>query len=246
MSTESTLPNVPQMHAESGFDETDSAAPLRVSGFVCLLLGILSFAACFGQPLLVIPLAAVLFGLIALRRSGEQRPVGTTPAMIGMVLAVGFGACGLFLPWFKTVTLGSQAAQFGRYYIEVVARGEDHIAMELQKDYVNRFPPTMNLKEHYAISESGQRAWEEFKDQSINQTIQMRGPDAEWVLDRAVRVYYSYGREHAEVVWADPTGETTAKIRMFLEYRIDSKGNGQWHVERCMVFSPKYVAPQVL
>lgn len=246
MSTETTLPHVPQMHAESGFDESDSAAPLRVSGFLCLLLGLLSFLACFGQPMLVVPVATFAVGLIALRRSGGQRPIGTTPAMIGMVLAAGFGACGLFLPWFKTVTLGNQAAQFSRHYMEVIARGEDYFAMELSKDYVNRFPPTMNLREHYAISESGQRAWEEFRGQSINAAIQQRGPNAEWVLDRPVRVFYSYGREHAEVVWRDPTGETNTKVRIFLEYIVDSKGNGQWHVERCLPMAPKFTAPAVL
>ena len=89
---------VPQMHAETGFDQEDSAPPLRISGFICMILGALSIVSTLGQPLLVIPILAILCGLFALRRSGGQTPVGTRPAMIGIVLAVGFGACGLFLP----------------------------------------------------------------------------------------------------------------------------------------------------
>ena len=97
MSIESTLPDVPHMRAETGFDEADSAPPLRVSGFVCLLLGMLSVLACFGQPLLIVPLSAIAVGFVALRRSSGQRPVGTTPAMIGMVLAIFFATLRIWL-----------------------------------------------------------------------------------------------------------------------------------------------------
>ena len=52
-----TTPSVPQMRAETGFGEEDLNTPFRVSGFVALILGLLSVAACFGAPLLVLPLA---------------------------------------------------------------------------------------------------------------------------------------------------------------------------------------------
>jgi hypothetical protein len=97
--------------------------------------------------MLLLPLISFLFGFVALRRSGETTPIGRRPAMIGLVLAAGFGMCGLVLPWFKTMTLGRQAEKFSRDYIEVVALGEDEFAMELNKDSVNRFPPTVSLKE---------------------------------------------------------------------------------------------------
>ena len=128
MTTDTFDPTVPQMHAEAGF-ELDSAPPLRVSGFICLLFGALSFLSVLGQPMLVFSLLAIMFGVFALRRSGEQTPVGTRPAMLGIVLAVGFGACGFFIPWMKTMTLGGQAAKFSKDYMEVVARGEDEFAL---------------------------------------------------------------------------------------------------------------------
>jgi hypothetical protein len=211
------------------------------------LLGIASFIAYFGKPLLVVPPAALLFGIFALRSStGSRRPVGTTPAMIGMTLAIGFGACGVFLPWFKSMTLGAQAEKFSRDYLEVIARGDDYFAIELEKDYYNRFPSTMNLEEHYASSETASRSLQEFKEQSTFETIRSLGPQATWVLDRPVRIYYSYGREHAEVILRDPTGKTDAKIQMFLDYAVDSKGNGQWHVEECGMVSRQYIAPAIL
>ena len=124
MTTDNFDPTVPQMHAEAGFEQ-DSVPPLRVSGFICLLFGVLSVFSLIGQPLLLFSLIAIAFGIFALRRSGEQTPVGTRPAMLGLVLAVGFGACGFFVPWMKTMTLGRQAEKFSRDYMEVVARSED-------------------------------------------------------------------------------------------------------------------------
>lgn len=245
MTTDTFDPTVSRMKAEAGFDLDDSAPPLRVSGFLCLLFGALSFFSTLGQPLLVLPLIAVVFGLFALRRSGGPTPVGTKAAMLGMILAVGFGACGLFIPWMKTMTLGRQAEKFSRDYIEVVARGEFEFAMELRKDHVNRFPATMPLKQHYNMSESGSRELEEFKGDGLNATFRRHGPNTEWVLDRPTRVYYSYGREHAEVVWVDPTGQS--KIQFFLEYRPDHKnGDGQWHVEVAQTYRELIVAESIL
>lgn len=246
MTTETFDPTVPRMHAEAGFDQDDSAPPLRISGFICLLFGALSFFSTMGQPMLVFALIAIIFGLFALRRSGGQTPVGTRAAMFGMVLAVGFGACGLFIPWMRTMTLGRQAEKFSRDYLEVVARGQNEFALELRKDYVNRFPPTMSLQQHYNMTEAGSRTLEEFGDESVNRSIRKRGPNAEWVLDRPTRVYYSYGREHAEVVWVDPTGESQAKIQFFLEYRPDKNGDGQWHVQVVQSYRELIVAESVL
>jgi hypothetical protein len=234
------------MQAETGFEFDDSVPPLRVSGFLCLLLGALSFVSTLGQPLLVVPLLALITGFFALRRSDGQPPVGTRPAIIGLVLAAGFGACGLALPWMKTRTLGQQAEQFGRYYLEVVARGHDEFAMELRKDHVNRLPVTMSLTEHYNSSEEVRGMLQEFKQDSVNETVRKRGPDAQWVLDRSIRVYYSYQREHAELVWKDPTGESPLLIQMFLEYRPDVNGDGQWHVETVHAYRERIVAEQVL
>lgn len=58
-------PLVPHMQAETGFELDDSAPPLRVSGFICLIFGVLSFLCLLGQPILVLPLIAIIFGVFA-------------------------------------------------------------------------------------------------------------------------------------------------------------------------------------
>lgn len=237
---------IPRMQAETGYDVEDSAAPLRVSGFLALLFGLLSFLSTIFQPMLILPLVAFGFGMMALRRWSGQTPVGVRPAMFGMVLAAAFGSCGLFLPWMKTMTLARQAEQFTLQYMDVVALGHDEMALELQKDYVNRYPESMPLREHYAMSEQGLERLGEFQASSLNSTFRRVGAGAEWVLDRPTRIYYSYGREHAEVVWVDSTGETPGAIQFFLEYRVDSNGDGQWHIDVCQTYRERIVAESVL
>lgn len=237
---------IPPMHAETEFEPDDLTAPLRLSGFLCLLVGLLSFFCTMFQPLLFLPIVALVFGGIALRRWSGQQPIGIRPAMVGMVLAAGFGSCGLFLPWMKNMTLGKQAERCTLQYIDVVALGNYEMALELRKDHVNRFPDTMPLREHYASSEETMRTLEEFQQETLNATFQKIGPGGNWVLDRPTRVYYSYGREHAEVVWIDRNGETPSAIQFFLEYMIDTNGDGQWHITTAQTYREPIVAPTVL
>ncbi|MEM8666262.1 MAG: hypothetical protein AAGG48_02015 [Planctomycetota bacterium] len=247
MSTNSSAYSVPQMRAETGYEDDGAIAPVRISGFLCLVLGLLSFVSLFGKPLLVIPVAAFFVGLIALRKYvGEERPVGTTAAKLGMVIAVGFGSCGLFVHTFKGRTLGAQAEKFALDYVEVIASGNDFYALELEKDYPNRFSDSMDLEEHYALDDIGENIVGQFRRRQVNEVIRTRGPGSVWALDESVTVQYSYGKERARVVLRDPTGETTSKILIFLLYRVDSKGNGQWHVEDCSIVSERLIAPAVL
>lgn len=237
---------VPHMHAEAGYEVDESATPLRLSGFMCLVFGVLSIPCFLGRPMLVFPLIAFVLGFVALRRSDGPAPIGTRAAMIGLVLAAGFGMCGFMMPWLKTVTLANQAEKFARYYMEVVALGEDEFAIELKKDYVNRFAETMPLQEHYSADESSYQNLVEFRDDSIHKVIRGRGRNAVWELDHPIRIYHKYGREHAEMVWMDPTGEVDSKVLMIMEYVVDPQGQGQWHVETVAPSMRRYVAESVL
>lgn len=250
--TETSVPEtVPRMGAEGGFSVDETVPPLRFSGYVCLILGLASVFALVGPAALVIPALAILFGLVALRRYPDEVPAGLKPARVGLVLALAFGSCGFFIPVMKNYTLGSQAEKFARYYIEMIARGEDEFAMELRKTYNNRFPPTMPLKAYYAqneLSESEEHLspFEEFKRSEVNAAIRRRGPGAEWELKRPPRVHVHYGQVKAELIFVDPTGQVESEIYISLDYNIDKRGDGQWNVERSMFNAEPIVAPMVL
>lgn len=235
------------MAAEAGYGVEDTPPPLRVSGYLCLIFGLLSVFAVVGKAALLLPILAVLFGLFAHRRYGERVPVGLGAAKVGLVLAAGFGACGLVMPTLKSMTLGAQAEQFARDYVEVVAHDELELAMELQKNYVNRFPTTMPLPAHYTLNESADRNMEEFRQDGVNTQIRNRGPGAEWRLTRPVRIFTYYGSQKAEVTLQDPSGSKGSELYMLLEYQVDHRnGDGQWYVERVMFNTEPIVAPLVL
>ena len=71
------------MGAEAGFDVSEVHVPLRLSGYLSLVLGLVSGFSFLAIPLLLIPVVAILIGLFTLRPSRQGRPVGTTAALLG-------------------------------------------------------------------------------------------------------------------------------------------------------------------
>ena len=239
---------IPKMNAEAGFEVVESdVVPLRVSGYLCLILGGLSALGLIGLPLIAFSFAAILVGVYSLRKYSGPAPLGLKPARLGICLAVGFGACSFFTPWFKTLVLSRQAEKFALIYLDVIAMDETEFAMELNKDYVNRMDPTMSLEEHYQGQPQARENFEQFKYGGVNEMIRERGPGAEWIFDMPTRLYTRYRNQHAELVIADPTGSSDTKISMTLDYLVDSEGQGQWHVSNVQSYrSERFVAPNVL
>ncbi len=242
----SHLPTTTGMSAEAGFDGNELQAPIRISGFLCLILGLVSAMAFLSIGMLIVPALAIGFGVFALRRYNPPKPVGIKAAYIGMVLAVGFGMFGLGVPLFKKNTLGSQAEHFARDFLKVVAKGEDHYALELRKDHVNRFIRSMPLDEHYKSNENAQKILEEFREDGLVSIVRSLGPDAKWELDRPIRVFYSYGAEHADVVLANYDNATPQVIRVVMQAKVASDGKLQWHVENFMTYRERIVAESIL
>ena len=130
--------------------------------------------------------------------------------------------------------------------MKLVALGHDEHAMELQKEWYNRLPTDMNLSEHYLSDQRITESLVTFKDDMVNRELKQRGVDAEWVLDRPIRVYFEFGKDHAEVIWVDPTGESKLTIQMFMDYNIDSHGRGQWQMKTVQPMRRRLVAESVL
>lgn len=239
---------IPKMNAESGFEVMESGvAPLRESGYVTLLSACLSAVGLVYQPMVVFSLIAVIMGAFALRKYNGLTPLGLKPARVGICLAIALGSCSFFAPWFKSAILTHQAEKFALIYLDVIAMDETEFAMELNKDYVNRMDPTMSLEEHYQGAPQARENYENFRSGGVNEMIRERGPGAEWAFHKPTRLYTEYRVQRAELVIVDPTGSPNARIRMVMDYRVDSKGQGQWHVSNVQTYSVKrYIAPTVL
>ncbi|TWU56773.1 hypothetical protein Poly51_26900 [Rubripirellula tenax] len=255
----SILGGVPQMHAETGYEEIEGVVPLRFSGYVCLLLGLISVVALVGLPALVFPALAIVFGLFALRPYYGRKPAGRTPAMIGLSLAIAFAACGYGVVALKSYTLGSQAKYYTHQYMELVANDFEELAIELGKDYKNRFAETMPLSDFYVndeeqngdgADESGMpmesqpTAIDEFRGNGAHIEMRRQGPGADWKLDSPVRVYHQFGIDRAEVNWrADGSDQV---VQFFMQYLIDPNDVGQWHIELVQIKRERLVAESIL
>ncbi len=232
------------MGAEPGFDGEESVEPARVSGFVALILGLISPIAFLGTPLLLFPVLAFVFGMFALRRCEGPAPLGTGAAKIGLILAIGFGTFGFAVSKLKTVALHSQAERFSKEYINLIAAGDLFLARELQRSYPNRLPTSMSLQDYYESNPNAQAAMESFRILPLNEYIRKFGPNANWTLDQPIRSDYHFGREQVEVVWRDPEG--IGQVQFFLEFQLDPQGVGQWHAETVQRFRERVVAERVL
>lgn len=240
-------PTLTRMGAEGGYQVDEQQPPVRFSGFVCLLFGLLSIFSLLGRPLLLIPLAAFLFGAIALRKSPFGVPVGTTAAKLGLVLAVGFGACGFFLPWAKEQTLGTQAAYFVRQFFEVVHKGEWELVAELQKPYQNRLMSSMPLKEFYEVNEQAAQGLTEMRENGTYEAIQNADRVEDWELASSPHVFTRWGRQMVDTRWRDRSGNSKQIIQVELEYIVDRKTDmGHWHVTLFQFYRDRLVAESVL
>jgi hypothetical protein len=234
------------MSAEAGFDGDDIQAPIRISGFISLLLGLASVVSFLAMGALIVPFLALGFGLFGLRKYGQPTPVGITAARWGVILAIGFGAFGLGVPLFKKHTLGTQAEYFAKEFVKIVASGEDYYCLELQKDYTNRFLRTMSLAEHYEGKEEMQETLEDFRSGGLKTLLVDLGPDATWELDRSVYVYHKYGRDNADVILVNNDGAKPRLITVSLQKTVSQDGDIQWHVSNFMMYRERLVAPTVL
>ncbi|TWT80996.1 hypothetical protein CA13_24430 [Planctomycetes bacterium CA13] len=239
-------PLVPMMGAEGGFAPDEEIAPFRISGLFCLLFGVLSIFSLIAYVMIAFPLIAIALGLFALRKWDGPRPSGVALAKIGLVLALGFGSCAAWMHQMRSRTLGSQAEYFAKQYIELLANDQIPIAAELRKDYVNRAPTHMPLKQHMESNEMGRNALDDLRGDSAN--LGIGGPDNvdAWVPAKPTRVYYNYGNYKAEVLLKDSNNPEAKKIIVLLKYDIDPDGNGQWLVEQCRQDMKKLVAEAVL
>ncbi len=249
MSTDTVQsPGIPRMGAEAGYELDELQTPVRFSGFVCLLFGLLSSLAMLGRPLLLVPLLAIVFGIIALRPSIQGIPVGTMAAKIGIFFAVGFAAAGFFLPWAKQRTLGSQAEYFVKEYIEILGRGEWELAAELQKPYQSRTLPTMPLKEFYTTNEDAAKGLNELKENNgAMATIASTADQTDWQLASTPRVFTRWGRQMVDTLWVDRNGFNSEKLQVELEYVIDKQNDiGQWHITLFQFHRERLVAESIL
>ena len=156
----------------------------------------------------------------------------------------------------KRHTLATQGEHYARQFIKLVANGEDYYALELRKEFPNRFISTMDLEQFYAReaakapdeNEQGQESpLETLRNSSAYSSVRSVGPDGDWELDRPISVVYRYGRERVDIVFANHDTGKPRLLRIVMECSIrPSTGELEWHVANFMMYRERIVAESIL
>lgn len=246
------------MSAETGYEVDADGTPLRVTGFLALIAALISVFSVVAPPMVGFAVAAIGFGIFALRRSDSPNlPVGTNCARVAIVLATLFGSCGLARPLIKHYTIARQAEHFAREFVSVASQGNEAYVAELHKSYVNRFLRSMPLEQQYKeqreqlekmmASQDGGGTGEEPPEVGSISLVKAYSPDHEWVLDRPVHVYHHYGRKMARVVLAADRSENPYRLMILMEYLVHrDRGTLEWHVDTFQTYRDRIVADSIL
>jgi hypothetical protein len=137
----------------SASQPADQVQYRSVSGLavLALLLGILSVIALAHPGAWIMPLPAIVCSLWALRRIQRQPDelLGRKAALIGLVLALGFGTWAPSRYYCDRWLLNRQAREFIEQWFQFVFQGELEVAHQATLDYYLRQPEGTLLDEFY-------------------------------------------------------------------------------------------------
>jgi hypothetical protein len=224
--------STPAMTAEAETEMLSETTPVRISGFAALFLGLLSFTALLGAPMIIVPVAAVLTALVSLRPYRGLRPLGYRAGMIGLFAGVLFGAWGATANQLRTRILSEQAVQFSEDWLNLVAQGDLELAVELQVDPSRRQAASMSLKEYYTQSEEGRSGMKLFREIEPVEELIAAGDRVRWELAGSPAVYKQNTRQKVRTQWRDQSGAVRQPVAVTLEYlsAADSMP-AQWKVD---------------
>lgn len=232
--------SVPSLGAEHSFEAVadDQVPPLRWSGMVALVLGVLSFTAVVAVQMVFVPAAAILCGVFALRPHRGPTPVGTRPAVLGLILASGFTVCGLMLPWLKHNHLASEAEHFSRQYLQLVTAGDLPFAMELRLPPGQRQMPDTDLDAYYKRLDAtsgdekiaGYAAFVKQTEEGVFGEISQHGDSLQWELVKPPATYQEFSAQRALTIWRDRSGKVTRDVAIELQWHPREDGRAEWAV----------------
>jgi len=221
----------PAMAAEGETEMLIEPRPIRYSGFLALALGLLSVLAVFGQPMLFIPVFAVLVALYALRPYADARPLGYFAAIAGLSCAILFAVWGVTERSYRYQFMSEKAVVFAGDWLQLMAKGDLELACELQQHPAGRQPESMPLAQYYSESEDGKLGMERFRENPTVTELAEAGAAVQWRLARPTTYSNQNGRHLTSTIWRDDSGNVKSLIRIGLEYQPGIDGDtAQWTV----------------
>lgn len=231
----------PVMTAESESNMLIEARPVRVSGWLALLLGLISSMTLFTLGFLVFAALAIAVGLYAIRGYSGLRPIGYRSAVAGILLAVLFSAWALAENQLRTRYMLRYGNAFAADWLALVQGGQIELACELLNGPAQRQDPSMPLKPYYQESANGKTAMASFREHSMYNKLIEAGNRAQFTSIRPPQ-YRSFGNRHmVDTFWSDPSGTVADRFALTIEYyapRHDGE-QAQWGIQGCNEMRPE-------
>ena len=152
---------------------------LTIWAVAASLMGVVASLALVSPLLWVVPLVAVVFGLIALKaiRDSEDSLAGGKLAMAGIGMAVVFLSWSMTSYWMRGRLLYAQAQVIADDWLDLVKNRRLEEAHQLRKNYVDRVAPNMPLAQHYRES-NAREMLAGFTREPVVEKIALLGDDA--------------------------------------------------------------------
>jgi hypothetical protein len=230
-------------------DEADVVAyrSLSKAAIVAIILGVASFGALLQPLLLIVPLVAIVAGILALRSISVSTAglAGRWLAVIGVLLAVFFASTATARFISRDWIVTARARRFADDWLQMAAEGRREEAYEMTLSPAQRQLPGTELAEFYASSAERNEELQQFFAESPARDLVEYGSQGtlqfEEVIHSGKSSYYGdmVGMIYTLTYTADD--ETKAvKIHLIVRRsRHRKSGHGQWSVEH--VGDPKDV-----
>ncbi|MFO0905241.1 MAG: hypothetical protein U0939_19695 [Pirellulales bacterium] len=162
---------------------------LTIWAVAAAALGLAASLALVSPLLWVVPLAAVAFGLIALKtiRDSEDALAGGKLAMLGIGLAVVFLSWAMTSYWMRGRLLYAQAQGIADEWFDLVKDRRLEEAHQLRRNYVDRAPSNIPLEQHYRES-NAREMLAGFTREPVVEKIALLGDDARLTFQSNVYV----------------------------------------------------------
>lgn len=223
----------PVMTAESESSMLLDARPVRISGWICLLLGLFSSLALLAAGLLVLAALAIVVGLYATRGYRGRRPVGYRAAVLGMALAILFSAWSLTELSLRRDYMVRHGQAYARDWLTLIQQGQIELACELQTGPSFRQESSISLVTYYRESERGREAMTNFREHDVYSELLLAGRQPQWTVERPA-TYYHRGNQHlVNTYWSDSTGSSPLRFSLTLQYYPPAEDGqpAEWSVQ---------------
>jgi hypothetical protein len=216
------------------------------AALAALALGIASAAALISPILVVVPLAAVVAGLVALRtiQAGGGLVVGRWLATAGICLALLLGSWGVVRHFSRQMALADQAIRLADGWLELVRRGQREAAHQLTLRAGERMSSLAAAEEYYRTNIQASDSLARYFESEPLKSFVTAGPEVQFRLDSvAQQVQHTHDDEIAlKYTFDGPDGRRPMWIVVVRE--VDEKtGRAAWDIRRVQADPPQGVPP---